>query len=104
LWSFAAFFPIWYVWTKKNLATLVGPRPTLGLFSAKDFFFLAEEFFAAICKSGWAFKKASKNKFRVENVISFHSEPETDSVLRLTATELDFLVFSSRKKQFQFRG
>jgi hypothetical protein len=22
LWSFGIFFPIWYVWTKKNLATL----------------------------------------------------------------------------------
>jgi hypothetical protein len=22
LWSFVIFFPIWYVWTKKNLATL----------------------------------------------------------------------------------
>jgi hypothetical protein len=24
LWSFGILFPIWYVWTKKNLATLVG--------------------------------------------------------------------------------
>jgi hypothetical protein len=23
LWSFVIFFPIWYVWTKRNLATLV---------------------------------------------------------------------------------
>jgi hypothetical protein len=22
LWSFGIFFPLWYVWTKKNLATL----------------------------------------------------------------------------------
>jgi hypothetical protein len=27
LWSFGIFFPIWYVWTKKNLATLI-PDPT----------------------------------------------------------------------------
>jgi hypothetical protein len=30
LWSFVIFFPIWYVWTKKNLATLVTPREEAG--------------------------------------------------------------------------
>jgi hypothetical protein len=25
LWSFVTFFPIWYVWSRKNLATLVYP-------------------------------------------------------------------------------
>jgi hypothetical protein len=24
LWSFGIFFPFWYIWTKKNLATLQG--------------------------------------------------------------------------------
>jgi hypothetical protein len=30
LWSFGIFFPFWYVWTKKNLATLLRQRGTLG--------------------------------------------------------------------------
>jgi hypothetical protein len=29
LWSFVIFFPIWYVWTKKNLATLLVTRTTI---------------------------------------------------------------------------
>jgi hypothetical protein len=31
LWSFGIFFPFWYVWTKKNLATLVG---TVGFYES----------------------------------------------------------------------
>jgi hypothetical protein len=37
LWSFGIFFPFWYVWTKKNLATLFStPSP--------DFFLLEIEY------------------------------------------------------------
>jgi hypothetical protein len=34
LWSFVIFFPIWYVWTKRNLATLA----TTASFQAKRIF------------------------------------------------------------------
>jgi hypothetical protein len=38
LWSFVIFFPIWYAWTKKNLATL--DLTKAGQFSYQNIFFI----------------------------------------------------------------
>jgi hypothetical protein len=36
LWSFFIFFPFWYVWTKKNLATQITITPLQGGIGMKN--------------------------------------------------------------------
>jgi hypothetical protein len=44
LWSFVIFFPIWNVWTKKNLATLPHNQSFLLVHFLTDDFFAAPQF------------------------------------------------------------